>query len=237
MNNLLLDAATLQAVADTVYHYAERQKAVIDSFLRNVSSLGGEWRDDETFCVLVDEIMKLKSAVHVKMDVVNVYADIFRQRAEAIEQRPKYGGSNGGSFLGTSINTGVNGAATLAQRRQYSSVDKIMQKSKFNTEQLYSDICKADGVGTVDRYLNICTDQTKIDDLEYLGKFLSPATGEPIYPKTIAYRGYGICTPNAQNVCGADFYYKDGTFCGSYTGTSWQSILDLNCSDTSKFRK
>ena len=31
-------------------------------------------------------------------------------------------------------------------------------------------------------------------------------------------------------------YYKDGTFCGSYTGTSWQSIFDLNYSDTKNFR-
>lgn len=238
MDNLILSAEELQATADIINNYAERQKEVMDKFLRNVSNLGGEWRDDETFYSLIQEIMKLKSDIYVKMDVVNVYANIFRQRAEAIEQRPKYGQSSGVSLGGSSAAVGsTNGTSTLAQRRHYSSADKIMQKSEFSTTQLHSDICQADGVGNVDGYVNTSTNQTRINDLEYPGQFLSPATGEPIYAKRIAYRGYGICTPNAQNVCGADFYYKDGTFCGSYTGTSWQSIFDLNYSDTKNFRK
>ena len=238
MEDLVLNSETLRVTADIINNYAERQKEVMDKFLRNVSNLGGEWRDDETFYSLIQEIMKLKSDIYVKMDVVNVYANIFRQRAEAIEQRPKFGQS-GSVSLGSSSSAvdSTNSASILAQRRQYSSVDKIMQKSAFSTTQLHSDICQADGVGNVAGYVNTSTNQTRINELEYPGQFLSPATGEPIYAKRIAYRGYGICTPNAQNVCGADFYYKDGTFCGSYTGTSWQSIFDLNYSDTKSFRK
>lgn len=238
MEDLVLNSETLRVTADIINNYAERQKEVMDKFLRNVSNLGGEWRDDETFYSLIQEIMKLKSDIYVKMDVVNVYANIFRQRAKAIEQRPKFGQS-GSVSLGSSSSAvdSTNSASTLAQRRQYSSVDKIMQKSEFSTTQLRSDICQADGVGNVAGYVNTSTNQTRINELEYPGQFLSPATGEPIYAKRIAYRGYGICTPNAQNVCGADFYYKDGTFCGSYTGTSWQSIFDLNYSDTKSFRK
>ena len=237
MEDLVLNSETLRVTADIINNYAKRQKEVMGKFLRNVSNLGGEWSDDETFYSLIQEITKLKSDIYAKMDVVNVYANIFRQRAEAIEQRPKYGQSSGVSLGGSSAVVGsTNSASALAQRRHYGS-DKIMQKSELSVTQLYSDICKADGVGNVDRYVNTSMNQTRINDLEYPGQFLSPATGEPIYAKRIAYRGYGICTPNAQNVCGADFYYKDGTFCGSYTGTSWQNIFDLNYSDTYEFRK
>ena len=237
MEDLDLNSETLRVTADIINNYAEKQKEVMDKFLRNVSNLGGEWSDDETFYSLIQEIMKLKSDIYAKMDVVNVYANIFRQRAEAIEQRPKYGQSSGVSLGGSSAVVGsTNSASALAQCRHYGS-DKIMQKSELSITQLHSDICNADGVGNVDGYVNMSTNQTRINDLEYPGQFLSPATGEPIYAKRIAYRGYGICTPNAQNVCGADFYYKDGKFCGSYTGTSWQNIFDLNYSDTSNFRK
>jgi len=151
MSNLVLDATTLQATADIINNYAERQKEVIDKFLRNVSNLGGEWRDDETLYSLIQEIMKLKSDIYVKMDVVNVYANIFRQRAEVIEQRPKYGQSSGVSLGGSSAAVeSVNSTSTLAQRRHYSSADKIMQKSEFSEAQLHSDICQADGVGNID---------------------------------------------------------------------------------------
>ena len=101
MDNLILSAEELQATADIINNYAERQREVMDKFLRNVSNLGGEWRDDETFYSLIQEIMKLKSDIYVKMDVVNVYANIFRQRAKAIEQRPKFGQS-GSVSLGSS---------------------------------------------------------------------------------------------------------------------------------------
>lgn len=238
MSNLVLNSDTLQVAADIIDAYADRQKEVMEKFVRNVSNLGGGWRDDETFCSLIREILKLESDIHIKMDVVGVYANIFRQRAEAIERRPKFGQSSGVSSVGSSAMVGsTDSASTLAQRRQYSSIDKIMQKNRLSITQLHSDICQADGVGNIDGYVNTSTNQTKINDLEYSGRFLSPATGEPIYAKKIAYRGYGICTPNAQNVCGAEFYYKDGTFCGSYTGKSWQDIFDLNYSDTKSFRK
>lgn len=78
MGNLILSAEALQATADIINNYVEKQKEVMDKFLRIVSNLGGEWSDDETFYSLIQEIMKLKSDIYAKMDVVNVYANIFR---------------------------------------------------------------------------------------------------------------------------------------------------------------
>ena len=151
MEDLVLNSETLRVTADIINNYAKRQKEVMGKFLRNVSNLGGEWSDDETFYSLIQEITKLKSDIYAKMDVVNVYANIFRQRAEAIEQRPKYGQSSGVSLGGSSAVVGsTNSASALAQRRHYGS-DKIMQKSELSVTQLYSDICKADGVGAVER--------------------------------------------------------------------------------------
>ena len=113
MDNLILSAEELQATADIINNYAERQKEVMDKFLRNVSNLGGEWRDDETFYSLIQEIMKLKSDIYVKMDVVNVCANVFRQRAEAIEQRPKFGQSSNLEAAVTAEST--NNPSTLIQ--------------------------------------------------------------------------------------------------------------------------
>lgn len=76
MDNLILSAEELQATADIINNYAERQKEVMDKFLRNVSNLGGEWRDDETFYSLIQEIMKLKSDIYVKVDKVKVAMDL-----------------------------------------------------------------------------------------------------------------------------------------------------------------
>ena len=235
MDNMTLDPEVLKSVANTITIYTQRQKEIMNNFLRNVSNLGSEWQDDETFYSLIQEIMKLKSDFHAKMESVNVYATIFKNRAEEIERRPKFGQSTDVS-LGHASNSTSGNASISTQQRAYSS-SKIMQKSGFDKAKLYLDICEADGVGKVENYVSICVDSSKINSLEHPGTFLSPATGEPIYAKKIAYRGYSICTPNAQNVCGADFYYKDGTFCGSYTGTSWQNIFENNYSDTKKFRK
>lgn len=235
MESFVLDSETLRAVANTIDNYARRQKEIMNNFLRNVSNLGGEWQDDETFYSLIKEIMNLRADIHCKMDCASAYAIIFRDSAEAIERRPKFGQATDeplGHISGsTSGNTTIS-----AQQREYSS-SKIMQKNEFDKAKLYSDICEADSVGRVENYVSFCVDTSKINDLEHPGTFLSPATGEPIYARRIAYRGDGICTPNALNVCGADFYYKDGTFCGSYTGTSWQDMFELNYSDTSEFRK
>lgn len=233
---LVLDAETLKIIADIIKNYAKKQKDIIDAFLKNVSNLGCEWQDDKTFNSLIHEIMKLKSDIYAKMDSVDVYANIFRDRAETIEQRPKFGQTSSSAIRSTA--TSVVGNATMSvQRREINSTSKIMQKSGFDKTKLCSDICEVDGVGKVENYVSICVDSSKISNLEHPGVFLSPANGEPIYAKKIAYRGYGLCTPNAQNVCGADFYYKDGTFCGSYTGTNWQDIFELNYSDTGEFRK
>ena len=35
---------------------------------------------------------------------------------------------------------------------------------------------------------------------------------------------------------GADFYYADGTFCGSYVGKDWRDIYQNNLCDTKNFR-
>ena len=111
-----------------------------------------------------------------------------------------------------------------------------MVKQGISQSTLNDEMCSFDRVGNIDGYVKTSGNGRRIDDLEYVGTFLSPANGEKIYCKNIAWRCYGIGEPNAQNVCGADFYYADGTFCGSYVGKDWRDIYQNNLCDTKNFR-
>lgn len=119
-DNLVLDAETLRATADIINNYAERQKETIDRFFCNVNSLGNEWQDDETFYSLIQEIAKLKSDICVKMDAVNACANVFRQRAEVIEQRPKFeqSGSDISFFASTDVQNTKDNSTHIQQHKK-----------------------------------------------------------------------------------------------------------------------
>lgn len=233
MDNLILDAEVLRETADRICEYTRLQNEIMNEYVRNIGSLGNEWQDDRTFSSMIEEIMQLRAYIQIKMDGIKSYADYFRQRAEMIENRPSWGKTTGVS----SLSERPEYSSSSFYRKQEMHRIQIMDKRCFDEIALEDDIRKMDNVGNFNGYLQTSSNQSRINDLEHTGRFLSPINGKTIIAKRIAYRGLGICTPNAQNVCGADFYYEDGTFCGSYVGASWQDIFELNFADTKQFRK
>ena len=233
-SNIILDAETLRATADIISAYTLNQREVMLNYLKNIMELSNEWKDDETFSELFSAATDIHSKLVATMERVNESAKYFRAKAEQIESRPIFTG-NAPSFERSS-NVTTSSTNSTSKNREYSSLS-LMSKRTLNSLTLNDEMCEFDRVGKINDYVKVSSNGRRIDDLEYVGTFLSPANGEKIYCKSIAWRCYGIGEPNAQNVCGADFYYADGTFCGSYVGKDWRDIYENNLCDTKNFRK
>lgn len=238
-SNLILDAETLRTTADIISAYTLNQREVMLNYLKKIMALSNEWKDDETFSKLFSVVTEIHSKVITTMEQVNVSATYFRAKAEQIESRPIYNKTSSSSFEHSStasMNTSTISTNSSLENREYSSLS-LMSKMPLNCLALNDEMCEFDRVGRINNYVKVSSNDRRIDCLEYVGTFLSPANGEKIYCKSIAWRCYGIGEPNAQNVCGADFYYADGTFCGSYVGKDWRDIYENNLCDTKRFRK
>lgn len=233
-SNIILDAETLRATADIISAYTLNQREVMLNYLKNIMELSNEWKDDETFSELFSAATDIHSKLVATMERVNESAKYFRAKAEQIESRPIFTG-NAPSFERSS-NVTTSSTNSTSKNREYSSLS-LMSKRTLNSLTLNDEMCEFDRVGKINDYVKVSSNGRRIDDLEYVGTFLSPANGEKIYCKSIAWRCYGIGEPNAQNVFGADFYYADGTFCGSYVGKDWRDIYENNLCDTKNFRK
>ena len=235
MGNLTLDAETLRTTADIISVYTLNQREVMLNYLKKIKALSNEWKDDETFTELFMVVTEIYSKVIATMEQVNASATYFRAKAEQIEGRPIFN-ENIPSFEHSSTTVTASSTVSTPKNREYSSLS-LMSKTSLNRLTLNDEMCEFDRVGKINDYVKISSNGRRIDDLEYVGTFLSPANGEKIYCKSIAWRCYGIGESNAQNVCGADFYYADGTFCGSYVGKDWRDIYENNLCDTKNFRK
>lgn len=235
MDILTLDAETLRTTADIISAYTINQREVMLNYLKKVMELSNEWKDDETFTELFMAVTEIHSKVITTMEQVNASTTYFRAKAEQIESRPIFNGNRPSSERSSTTVTTASAVST-PKNREYSSLS-LMSKRSLNSLTLNDEMCEFDRVGRINDYVKISSNGRRIDDLEYVGTFLSPANGEKIYCKSIAWRCYGIGEPNAQNVCGADFYYADGTFCGSYVGKDWRDIYENNLCDTKNFRK
>lgn len=90
MDVLDLDPVVLESTATIVEGYCNRQKSIMDDYLRNTSSLSSEWTDDQTLGPLLEEIKRMKSSVTSIMDEIRAtYPKYFRDKAEQIRNRPK----------------------------------------------------------------------------------------------------------------------------------------------------
>ena len=90
MDVLDLDPVVLESTATIVEGYCNRQKSIMDDYLRNTSSLSSEWTDDQTLGPLLEEIKRMKSSVTNIMDEIRAtYPKYFRDKAEQIRNRPK----------------------------------------------------------------------------------------------------------------------------------------------------
>lgn len=229
MDNLTLNAEVLTATADIITVYTNKQKQIMRDYLSKIIALIPNWNDDETFSPLISEINTLKNEVTTKMEIIEAtYPSYFRSKAESISSRPTFDSSSYSGGISNFSSSGVRSAPT----------SMIMATSPISSSKLNEEMCLTDGVGTIEGYVRTSSNGRRISELNNVGTFMSPQNGQPIYCKTIAWRSqHSVEESNSYNVCGADFYYADGSYCGSYTGKNWQDIYDNNVADTKKFRK
>lgn len=89
MDNLILNAEALLKIADIISAYCKEQQETIDDYYSDILSLESEWRDDETFGAIVEEIKILRANVTVIIDEINAtYPRYFREKAQYISERP-----------------------------------------------------------------------------------------------------------------------------------------------------
>ena len=233
-DNLILDADELDSVADIIKQYSCRQIEIIDEYLSNICSLGTSWQDDQTFAPLYNEIVNLKRTVESKMEAADDCATRLRIKAEFIRQRPKIA-VNGATSSYASSSTMSASSKVGAERATVSGLT-IISSERLNIKTLNTEMCACDNVGKRNDYVRINDKPARIKDLDKY-TFLSPYHGRPIEPKYIAWRSVkSVDESNSMNVCGAEFYYTDGAFCGSYVGKDWQEIYDNNFFETKKYR-
>lgn len=101
MDDLILDADSLFNIADIIYGYCAKQREVVNVYHAQIMALESEWRDDETFGTMVQELNSLKTqAIAILDEVYEIYPKYFRKRAQQILERPIY---NNDTVISTSI--------------------------------------------------------------------------------------------------------------------------------------
>lgn len=90
MDILDLSPEVLESTASVVEGYCRRQKELMDTYLVQTASLSSEWTDDQTMGPLIEEIKQMKLTVEGVMDeILSIYPNYFRSKAEQIRNRPK----------------------------------------------------------------------------------------------------------------------------------------------------
>ena len=231
IDEIQIDAEALNMTANIIAIYTKKQKDVMRDFLSKFTALIPNWNDDETFSPLINEINRLRNEVTTQMEIIEAtYPSYFRAKAESITSRPVFGGHSQSTYTSPSLQS-----SSSASSSSYSRVS--METKRLDIKSLNKEMCAFDNVGNIDGYVRSSSNGRRISELNNVGQFLSPTNGQPIYCKTIAWRSIrSVEESNSYNVCGADFYYADGTYCGTYTGKNWQDIFNFNYSDTKKFR-
>lgn len=111
MDNLILDADSLFAIADVIGGYCAKQRETLNVYYAQIMALESEWRDDETFGAIAEEINKLKTHAIFALDEINeVYPKYFREKARLILSRPTMQSTGGNESYG------VIGGTILNQR-------------------------------------------------------------------------------------------------------------------------
>lgn len=89
-DDMTLDDAALEEVANMIVFYCNSQRGIIRDYLQKMNSLSSEWRDDETMGKVLNEVQVLAKSVERIMDTVQFkYPQYFRERAAQIRARPK----------------------------------------------------------------------------------------------------------------------------------------------------
>lgn len=107
MDNLILDADSLFAIADVISGYCAQQRETLNVYYAQIKALESEWRDDETFGAIVYEIYKLKTNAIVALDEIKeMYPKYFREKARLILSRPTMQTTSGSMSSATTSSYG-----------------------------------------------------------------------------------------------------------------------------------
>ena len=117
MDDLVLDADLLFNIADIIEVYCAKQREVVNVYHAQIMALESEWRDDETFGTMVEELNALRTqALAILEEVYETYPKYFRTRAQQILERPVYR-SEVPVYIPTPIGIGTSGTAGYGRRR------------------------------------------------------------------------------------------------------------------------
>lgn len=125
MDNLTLDAETLFAIADVIDGYCAKQRETVNVYYAQIMALESEWRDDETFGGIAEEIRALKNkAVEALDEIYNTYPKYFRNKAREIMERPVFESASSNGYAPSNdvpnMYSGVNSAPYRSSGSAYS---------------------------------------------------------------------------------------------------------------------
>lgn len=116
MEQLTLNSQILRSAAQIIRGYCYKQQETLDMYLSNVQALSDQWQDDETFSQMYMNIALMVSQCKDYFnEIVNTYPALFEQKAELIDNRPKYPGTDTGHTTGNN-----NGQKIIVDNVDYS---------------------------------------------------------------------------------------------------------------------
>lgn len=120
MDELVLDAESLFNIADIIDGYCAKQREVVNVYHAQIMALESEWRDDETFGTMVQELNALKTqAIAILDEVYETYPKYFRKRAQQILERPIYRSEGTTVYVPTPTPSGST--SSTGSRRGYAT--------------------------------------------------------------------------------------------------------------------
>lgn len=136
MDNLTLDAEALFAIADVIDSYCAKQRETINVYYAQIMALEYEWRDDETFGAITEEIKILKSQVLVILDeIYSIYPKYFRNKAQQILERPIINSGSSETIRGVSeARVPLNSGRTDYGRAYSGQSDRVAFRGRLNTD-------------------------------------------------------------------------------------------------------
>lgn len=185
MDDLVLDAESLFNIADIIDGYCTKQREVVNVYHAQIMALESEWRDDETFGTMVQELNGLRTqALAIIDEVYETYPKYFRARAQQILERPIYRSEGTPVFIPTSTigettrttgyrggyGTNVGYGANIGSGRSATSSSSGVSKSSQNQELpsgLTGEGESTSSVSSKSGFLSwVCTISGKQDTLE-----------------------------------------------------------------------
>lgn len=150
MDDLILDSESLFNIADIIDAYCAKQREVVNVYYAQIMALESEWRDDDTFGAMVEELNVLRTeAIAILEEVYATYPKYFRARAQRILERPIYRSEgvpvfsptqpvgeairtteNSGGY-GTNVGYGVNIGSSIGILSSESGVAKSTQNQEL----------------------------------------------------------------------------------------------------------